>query len=181
MRFGEYVARNGLVVEPVNRFAGFAVEITLPGGWQPFRSVQGMWVWCQMDASSSGAFSANAVLTMHIVADALEEGEVFGMLADEQLHSVLNCRENYREVCQAEDGIGLQGLLVLEISIPDFGAICSLTQSRIVRYGEETMIAQFTATALASAPPDQADFTLRVRPGAAAKGVSVWTGDVHFD
>ncbi|EUA54619.1 hypothetical protein I553_1328 [Mycobacterium xenopi 4042] len=41
MRFDEFTEKHGLVVSPVNRFAGFLVEVGAPKGWEPFDSAPG--------------------------------------------------------------------------------------------------------------------------------------------
>ena len=173
MRFAEYVGRHGLTVSPVDRFAGFVVEVGLPSGWESVRAVPGLRVWCQPDEGSSGAFRPNAVLTMHSVAAALDECEVFAMLVDEQLQSVPGCRAERRELAPAEEGIGMQGLIALHISGHEFGELESVSRSRIIKYGQETMIAQLTVTALRDASVNRAGFSLTVRPGAAPGGLGV--------
>jgi hypothetical protein len=180
MRFGEYAARHGIAVDPVDRFAGFVVSVSLPAGWELFRSGTGIWVWGDSNEKSSGGFCANAVLTMHRAAAGLAEDEVFTMLGEEQAKSVPGCREDHRDFAVADDGIGVRGLLQLQIQTHEFGAIDSASRSHIIRYGDETMIAQLTATAHESSAIDQAGFALSVRPGAAPSGVSVWAGDVQL-
>lgn len=181
MRFAEYVRRSGAAVAPVDRFARFVVEAGMPAGWEPVRSVPGMRVWCDSDERSSGGFCANVVLTMHRVAAALDEGEVFAMLVDEQLQSVPGCREDRRELVPADDGVGVEGLLALQIPAHEFGAIDSVSRSRIIKYGPETLIAQLTMTALRNSSMNPAGFWLTVRPGAAPGGVGVQMGDAYHD
>lgn len=176
MRFDEFLVRGGLTVTAVDRFAGFVVEVGLPTGWQEFREIPGMQVWCDGSQISSGRFCANAVLTMHLIEAPLDEDEVFAMLVEEQVALVPLCGEERREVVPADDGIGVAGLLVLDIPAHEFGALDSLSRSRIIRYGPQTMVAQLTVTAPQSAPVNWAEFALTVRPGAAPVGVSVQVG-----
>lgn len=104
------------------------------------------------------------------------EDEVFAMLVEEQVALVPRCGEERREVVPADDGIGVVGLLVLDIPAREFGALDSLSRSRIIRYGPQTIVAQLTLTAPQSAPVNWAEFALTVRPGAAPVGVSVQVG-----
>lgn len=45
------------------------------------------------------------MLTMHRVEAVLDCGEVFAMLADQQLQSVPGCRERSRQLTAAEEGL----------------------------------------------------------------------------
>lgn len=173
MRFSEYATRSGIAVVRVDRYSGFVVEVGMPAGWELVRSVPGMRLWCRSDEKSKGAFCSNAVLTMHSVAAALDEHDVFAMLADEQLQSAPGCQEARREATSADDGIGVYGLFALQIPAHEFGAIESVSRSRVIKYGPETMVAQLTVTALLTSAVNHSAFRLVVRPGAAAEGVSV--------
>ncbi|BDB40900.1 MULTISPECIES: hypothetical protein [Mycobacterium] len=175
MKFDEYVKRSGIALTGVGQFPGFVVEIGMPAGWEPERSAPGLRLWCHADEKAGGSFCANAVLTTHIAAADLDEEEVFAMLADEQMQSVPGCEEQHRDVASADDGIGIHGLLALQIPAHEFGAIESVSRSRIIKYGPETMIAQLTVTALLTSAVNHDAFWMTVRPGAAPAGVIVQT------
>jgi hypothetical protein len=171
MRFDGFVVKRGLTVSAVNRFAGFFVEVGVPSGWEPFDSVVGVRVWVCRDDPCIEKFCANAVLTMHRVEAALDPADVFTMLADQQLQSAPECHEVRRELCPAGEFGGVQGLLAMQIT-HELGAIDSVSQSRIITAGQETMIAQFTVTARHDSPVNGAHIRLTVRPGAAASPAS---------
>lgn len=167
MRFDEFVERHGLAVSPVNRFAGFIVEVGVPPGWEPFDSTVGLRVWVCRDDPCIEKFCANAVLTMHRVEAPLGPGDVFTMLVEQQLQSVPGCRELRRELGPAGESVGVQGYLAMQIT-HELGAIDSTSQTRIITAGQETLIAQLTVTALRDSPADRAHIWLTVRPGATA-------------
>ncbi|WP_375488491.1 hypothetical protein [uncultured Mycobacterium sp.] len=181
MRFDDYVRGRSVALTPVDRFAGFEVNVWLPAGWERVGTVTGMQVWCPRDGRSTGVFCANAVLTMHHVAAALDAAEVFAMLVDEQLHSVPGCREKHRAIAPAQDGVGVEGFLALHIPTHEFGALDSVTHSRIITDGQQTLIAQLTLTALHSAPVQHAVVRLAVQPGASPAGVHIMMGDAYPD
>ncbi|BBU23410.1 hypothetical protein [Mycobacterium xenopi] len=167
MRFDEFTEKHGLVVSPVNRFAGFLVEVGAPKGWEPFDSAPGVRVWACRDDPCIDVFCANAVLTMHRVKAPLDPAEVFTMLSEQQLQSAPGCHEVRRELGPAGESGGIQGLLAMQIT-HELGAIDSASESRIITAGQETLIAQLTVTALHDSPVDRAHIRLTVRPGAAA-------------
>jgi hypothetical protein len=167
MRFDEFVAKQGLVVSPVNRFAGFLVEVGVPPGWEPFESAAGVRVWAWRGDPYIEKFCANAVLTMHRVEAPLDPAEVFAMLVQQQLQSVPKCRELRRELGLAGESVGVQGSLAMQIA-DKLGTIDSASQTRIITAGQETMIAQLTLTALHDSPVDRAHVWMTVRPGATA-------------
>jgi hypothetical protein len=161
------VEEHGLAVSPVDRFAGFFVEVGVPPGWEPFDSAIGVRVWACRDDPFIDEFCANAVLTMHRVEAPLDPADVFTMLAEQQLQSAPRCRELRRELGPAGESVGVQGLLTMQIT-HERRAIDSASQSRIIPAGQETMIAQLTVTALRDSPVDRAHIWLTVRPGATA-------------
>jgi hypothetical protein len=171
MRFDDFVKKHGLAVSPVNRFAGFIVEVGVPPGWEPFDSAAGVRVWACRDDPCIKEFCANAVLTMHRVEAPLDPAEVFTMLADQQLQSAPGCRELRRELGPAGKSVGVQGLLAMQIT-HGLGAIDSASQSRIITAGQETMIVQLTVTARHDSPVSRAQIWLTVRPGAMAASAS---------
>jgi len=170
MRFDEFVNKRGLAVFPVDRFAGLAVQVGVPPGWEPFDSAPGARVWACRNDPCIAEFCANAVLTMHCVEAALDPAEVFAMLADQQLQSVPGCHEVRRELTVATEGAGVVGVLGMQIT-HELGTIDSVSQSRIITAGQETLIAQLTVTALHDSPVDRAHIWLSVRPGATAGAV----------
>jgi hypothetical protein len=167
MRFDEFVAKQGLAVSPVNRFAGFLVEVGVPSAWEPFESALGVRVWAWRADPFIEKFCANAVLTMHRVEAPLDPAEVFTMLVHQQLQSVPKCRELRRELGPAGESVGVQGSLHMQIT-DKLGTIDSASQTRIITAGPETMIAQLTVTALHDSPVDRAHVWLTVQPGATA-------------
>jgi hypothetical protein len=171
MRFDEYVEKHGLAVSPVNRFASFLVEVGVPPGWEPFDSAPGLRVWACRDDPRIEEFCANAVLTMHRVEAPLDAGEVFAMLADQQLRSAPGCRELRRALGPAGESAGVHGYLAMRIP-HELGTIDSASQTRIITAGQETLIAQLTVTARHDSPANRAHLRLTARPGAAAAPAS---------
>lgn len=166
MRLEEFLEQHSLAVFPVDRFAGYVVEVGVPPGWDLFNSVLGMRVWVCSDDPRRDEFCANAVLTMHRVEGVLEAGDVFTMLTEQQLHSVPGCRELHRELAAATDGPGVAGALFTRIA-DELGTIDSVSRSRIISAEQETLIAQLTVTALQDSPVDRAHIWLSVQMGAA--------------
>jgi hypothetical protein len=116
MRFDEFVEQHSIAVFPVDRFAGYVVEVGVPQGWEPFDSAAGTLVWvCRTDPRIT-EFCANAVLTMHRVETALDPGEAFAMLTEQQLQSVPKCHELHRELVAATEGAGAAGALFIQIT-----------------------------------------------------------------
>jgi len=170
MRFDEFVNKRGLAVFPVDRFAGLVVQVGVPPGWEPFDSAPGVRVWVCRSDPLVAEFCANAVLTMHRVEAALDAAEVFAMLADQQLQSMPGCHEVRRDLAVTTEGVGVVGVLGIQIT-HELGTIDSVSQSRIITAGQETLIAQLTVTALHDSPVDRAHIWLSVRPGATAGAV----------
>jgi hypothetical protein len=167
MRFDEFVERHGITVSPVDRFDGLAVEVGVPPGWEPLDSGVGIGVWvCPTDLCLD-EFCANAVLTMHRVEASLGPGEVFAMLSNQQQQSVPGCHERHRELAVASDGVGIVGVLTMQIT-HELGTIDSVSRSRIIATEQETLIAQLTVTALHDSPVDRENISLSVRIGGAA-------------
>jgi hypothetical protein len=165
MRFDEYVLKCGVAVSPVDRFAGFVVQVGVPADWEPFNSAPGIRVWVCRSDPRIDEFCANAVLTMHRVEASLDAGEVFSMLVDQQVHSVPGCRELHRELTAPPWGTGVVGTLAMGIT-GEFSAIDSVSHTRIITTEQETLIAQLTVTALHDSPVDRANIWLKVRIGA---------------
>ncbi|RAV06707.1 hypothetical protein DQP57_20780 [Mycobacterium colombiense] len=167
MRFDEFVAETGLAVAPVDRFAGFVVEVGVPPRWEPFDSAVGVRVWAWRDDPRTDVFCANAVLTMHRVQAALDPLEVFVMLCEQQLQTAPRCRELHREFTAATEGVGMVGALTMQIA-HELGTVDSTSQSRIIMAEKETLIAQLTVTALRDSSVDPTQIWLSARPGPAA-------------
>jgi Probable lipoprotein LpqN len=180
MRFDEFVEKNGVSLSAVDRFAGFVVEVGVPPAWEPFDSAVGLRVWVCRNDPHAEEFCGNAVLTMHRVEASLDVGEVFTMLADQQLQSVPACHELHRELAAATEGAGVAGALTMEIT-HELGTIDSVSRSRIITAEQETLIAQLTVTALHNSPVDRAHVWLTVRLNAGASSVcdAPVTGAVH--
>ena len=167
MRFDEFVENHGIAVFSVDRFAGLVVEVGVPSGWETFDSGTEVRVWvCRTDPRIS-EFCAIAVLTMHRVETALDSGEVFAMLIEQQLQSVPGCHELHRDLAPATEGAGVVGTLAMQIT-HELGTIDSVSRSRIITTEQETLIAQLTVTALHDSPVERAHIWLSVRSGAAA-------------
>lgn len=166
MRFDEFVTGHGIAVVPVDQFDGLVVEVGVPPGWELVISAVGTRVGVCRDERPAGEFCANAVLTMHHVEAALDPGEVFAMLADQQVHSVPGCREHHRELAQASEEAGVVGLLTVQI-LNELGTIDSTTWTRIITADQQTMIAQLTLTALQDSSVNRAEIWLTARSGAA--------------
>jgi hypothetical protein len=119
-----------------------------------------VWV-CRSDPRAD-EFCANAVLTMHRVEALLECGEVFTMLADQQLQLVPGCRETRRHLTQAAEGAGVAGTLAMEFA-HEFGPLDSICRSRIVASEQETLIVQLTTSVLRDSPVVREPIRLTVR------------------
>lgn len=159
--------KSAVDVTPVDRLAGFDVNVGLPLGWDPFESAAGLRVWVCRNDPLIAEFCANAVLTMHCIKAELEAGEVFAMVAEQQLQSVPESRELRREVTAATEGPGVVGALAMEIGSKP-GIIDSVCQSRIITTDRETLIAQLTVTALHNSSVRQDEVWLTVRKTGAA-------------
>jgi Probable lipoprotein LpqN len=171
MRFDEFAEKCGVAVSPVDRFAGFVVEVGVPPGWEPFDSAPGMRLWICRNDPRIDEFCANAVLTMHRVEASFDASEVFAMLVDQQLQSVPGCHELHRELAVDTESAGVVGALAVQIT-HELGTIDSVCRSRIITTEQETLIAQLTVTALHDSPVDRANIWLTVRMGAAAGSAS---------
>lgn len=167
MRFDEFTAQRGVAVIPVDKFAGFIVQVEVPSGWELFAEASGMAVWINTYEISTSEFCTNAVLTMNRVEALLDPPKVFAMLNDQQLQSVPGCRELRRDLADATEGDGVVGLLAVEID-HELGTIESVSRTRIVRTEQETMIAQLTVTALQESAANGAPVWLTMRPNTAA-------------
>ncbi|MDR3664358.1 MAG: hypothetical protein P4L86_28910 [Mycobacterium sp.] len=108
---------------------------------------------------------------MHCVEAALDAGDVFTMLAEQQLQSALGARERSRALIAATEGPGVVGVLAMQIA-DELGVIESSSRARIITTEQETMIAQVTVTALKNSPVNRAGVWLTVRPGTASDSVS---------
>lgn len=164
MRFDDFVQEHSLAVYPVDRFAGFVVEVGVPPGWEPFDSAVGARVWAWRNDPCIEVFCANAVLTMHRVEAALDPAGVFAMLVEQQLQAAPGCREQSRELGVATEGAGVTGLLAMKIA-HELGTIDSESKSRIITTEQETLIAQLTMTALTDSLVDRAHIWLKAVPG----------------
>jgi|GEM_PF-3843274 len=171
MRFDEFVATHGVATSPTERFAGLVVEVEAPPDWELFDSALGVRVWVRRDDPCIEQFCANAVLTMHRLQVALDAGEVFAMLTEQQLRTVPGSRELHRELAAADGGVGMAGVLFMQINDQP-GTIDSISRCRIITTERETLIAQLTVTALHESPVDRAHVRLTVRAGAVADSTS---------
>jgi hypothetical protein len=163
MRFDEFVTAHGITVCPVDRFDGFAVHMQVPAGWELYDSAIGARVWVWRTEPRTSSFCANAVLTTHRVDAALDVGEVFAMLAEQQLQSVTGGQELHRNLALATEDPGVAGTLAMRIG-HELGTIDSVSRSRIITTAQHTLIAQLTVTALHDSPLDRANIWLSVRP-----------------
>ena len=187
MRFDEFLNARGVAVSLVDGFVGYVLQVGLPPDWEPVDSTAGVQVWACRDDPRIDEFCANAVLTMHRLAAPLDAGDVFAMLADQQLHSMPKSRERHRDLAPATDGAGVLGSLAMEITT-DLGTLDSVSRTRIVTTERETLIAQLTISALHDSPVDRDHVWLTVRTGAATGSASPThhsavqvgtTGEVH--
>jgi hypothetical protein len=167
MRFDEFVQESGVTVSPVDRFAGFVVDVGVPPGWAPFDSAVGARVWICRSDPCIDVFCASAVLTMHRVEAALDPAEAFAMLVEQQLQTAPGCSELRRELTASTEGAGIAGLLAMQIA-HELGTVDSASRSRIITAEQETLITQLTVTALHDSPVDRTQIWLKVRPGPAA-------------
>ncbi|BBX07644.1 hypothetical protein MAIC_24470 [Mycolicibacterium aichiense] len=136
--------------------------MTLPPGWDPYDSAPGVALWVCRSDPLANEFCANAVLTMHRVEAVLDCGEVFAMLADQQLQSVPGCRERSRQLTAAEEGSGVAGTLAMEFA-HQFGPLDSICRSRIAAMEPETLIVQLTTSVLRDSPVVREPIQLTVR------------------
>ena len=161
MRFDDFVTHQHIAVLPADRFGGLAVHVAMPPDWMPVDAADGVRIWIWLNDPCRDDFCANAVLTMHRIEAALDSGEAFVMLCEQQRRSVPNCRELHRARAVADDGPGDTGTLVLRID-HERGTVDSVTTSRIVTFEQETLIAQLTVTALHDSSIDLAHNRLSV-------------------
>lgn len=151
MRFDGYAQTHNVVIKPVDHFDGLEVEVGLPPEWEPFDTSLGFQVWIWRGDPHIAEFGANAVLTMHTVEKPLDSTEVFAMLCEQQKLMVPGAQELERESATASDGPGIAGSLAMNIA-SQFGAIGSMSLSRIITTERQTLIGQLTITALRESP-----------------------------
>lgn len=163
MRFDDYLKQRGCAAIPVDQFDGFDVEVEGPHDWEAVEARPGLRVWVWRDDPYIQQFCANAVLTMHRIPARIDPQDSFSMLSDEQVQLAPGCHERHREAGPANDGIGIAGVLASQFD-SEFGAIDSVSHSRIITTDEETLIAQLTLTALHDSPVDWAHVQLTVLP-----------------
>ena len=175
VRFDEFVADNGIVVTLTDHFGEFAVSVVLPPDWEPldtepYDTMPGTqaWFWPADPCIERHHFGANAVLSMSRVGAALDPAEVFTMLCEWQLHMAGDTQEQHRVLEPATEGPGVIGTLMVEITTSEYGPIASVSRTRIIPAGPQTLIAQLTITALLDSPIDKAHIALTVAPGDAA-------------
>lgn len=175
VRFDQFVADNGIAVLPADQFDGFAVSVVLPPDWppldiEPYNSVPGTraWAWPADPCIERHHFGANAVLSMSVVEAPLDPAEVFAMLCEWQVHMVGDTHERHRALEPTTEGPGVVGTLMMEITTSEYGPVASVSRTRIIPAGEQTLIAQLTITALLDSPIDKAHIALTVAPGDAA-------------
>lgn len=163
MRFDEFVADNGIAVVQADQFDGFAVSVILPPDWapldiEPYNSVPGTqaWAWPADPCIERHHFGANAVLSMSRVEASLDPAEAFAMLCEWQVHMVGDTHERHRALEPATEGPGVVGTLMMEITTSKYGPVASVSRTRIIPAGEQTLIAQLTITALLESPIDKA-------------------------
>ncbi|MEZ0355735.1 LpqN/LpqT family lipoprotein [Mycobacterium sp. ENV421] len=162
MRFDEFVIQQAIEVIPVDQYPDCAVQVALPPGWEPYESAAGLAVWVCRSDPRADEFCPNAVLTMHRVEAVLDCGEVFMMLAEQQLQSVPGCHERSRELTAAVEGSGIAGTLAMEFA-HEFGPLDSICRSRIVASEDKTLIVQLTTSALRDSPVVREPIRLTVR------------------
>lgn len=88
------------------------------------------------------------------------------MLSEQQLQYLPQSAELHRSLRSAGESIGIEGSLAMQIS-DEVGTIDSISQSRIIRREEESLIAQVTVTALRDSPVDLKKIWLAVKASAA--------------
>lgn len=167
MRFDEYALTRNIGISPVDHFDGVVVEVGLPPEWEPFHSAPGMRVWFWRGDPHLAEFGANAVLTMNIVEESLDAGQVFAMLCEQQVQMVPGAVELHRVSAAASEGPGIAGSLAMNIA-SQFGTIGSVSLSRIITTARQTLIGQLTTTALRDSPVDWERIRLYAKPAAAA-------------
>ena len=163
MRFQEFVADHHIQVLPADRFVGFTVDVELPPQWEQVDAPSGLRVWVWTDDPRKEVFCANAVLNLYRVQASVDSGALFSTICEQELQSVPNCRELYRNVSAATEGPGVAGTLVLQID-HGVGTIDSATRSRIISTEQETLIAELTISALHDSIPEEPQFVLSVIP-----------------
>lgn len=175
VRFDEFVADNGIAVVQTDQFDGFAVSVILPPDWEPldtepYDTMPGTqaWFWPADPCTERHHFGANAVLSTSRVEASLDPAEVFAMLCEWQVHMVGDTHERHRALEPATEGPGVVGTLMMEITTSGYGPIASVSRTRIIPAGEQTLIAQLTITALLDSPIDKAHIALTVAPSDAA-------------
>ena len=179
MRFDEYLQRNAIAAAPADRFNGFEVNVQGPHGWEAVEDRPGLRIWVWREDPYREKFCANAVLTMHQVAAALDPADTFEMLSEEQVLSAPKCQELQQRWESAEDGIGIQGTLSSQVDT-EFGTIDSLTRTRIIVADQQTLIAQLTLTALHGSPVDWDEIQMSLQPvPAQANTATVADPDEH--
>ena len=164
IRFDQFLEQEHIALLPIEQLAGFALGVILPPEWETLDEINGASVWIGPTHPRGEEFCPNAVLTLHRVQAALDSAKVFSMLCEQQRQSVPNCHELHRLIAPAKEGPGSAGNLALRID-HELGLIDSVTWSRIVPDGNETLIAQLTLTALRDSAIDKTaiklDFSLR--------------------
>lgn len=171
MRFDEFVLERNIGITPVDRFEGLVVEVGVPPGWELFDSSPGMQVWVWRDDPGIAEFGSNAVLTMNIVEEPLDTVEVFAMLCEQQVQMVPGAVELSRDVAVASEGPGIAGSLAMNIESP-FGAIGSMSLSRIITRERRTLIGQLTITALRDSPVKWETIWMYVKPAPGSSPIS---------
>ncbi len=167
MLFDQYVRTRNIGISPVDHFDGLTTEVGLPPEWEPFESSPGMQVWFWRRDPRITEFGANAVLTMHLLDEALDAVEVFAMLCEQQVQMVPGALELHRESAVASEGPGIAGSLAMNTE-SQFGVIGSVSLSRIITTERQTLIGQLTITALRDSPVEWEKIWLYVKPDVAA-------------
>ena len=162
MRFEEFLDEHALAAIPADHFAGYLVEVGVPTGWGPLVSAIGLRVWVRQGVAGDDAFCENAVLTMHRVEASLNAGDVFDMLANQQVLSVPGGHEMQRDSTPATDGPGIVAVQTVQIT-GELGTIESASRTRIVSTAKETLIAQLTVTARSHSRADRGGPWLTLR------------------
>ncbi|WP_201274383.1 hypothetical protein [Mycolicibacterium sp. CH28] len=83
------------------------------------------------------------------------------MLVNQQVQSIPAFRETHREIDPTMNGAGVAGTLGLELA-DELGCVQSLCRSEITATTEETLVAQFTVTAMRDSPANLEEFWLSV-------------------
>jgi len=157
--FDEFISENGIPITVADQFDGYAVDVALPPGWEPFESAPGTRVCIWRGDPFRKQFCANVVLTMTQIEAVLDPAAVFAMICEWQAQLMPGTQEKARNLSPATEGPGDVGTLALHMTA-DIGPLESMSVTRILNTEKATLIAQLTLTALPDSPVDRANIGL---------------------